>query len=134
MSTGVAEIDEQHKRIVSKMNELIAAVREGRGVEECEEILLFLKSYIPDHFAREKAIMKRLKYPYIEDHIDEHNAFLEDFVMLASEYKRDGGSVRLARKLQRMLLDWFTSHISSTDKRLGDHIREKLASKKRGKI
>lgn len=57
MTTGVPEIDAQHKELFEKMNEFAEALACGKGRAETGEMLDFLQFYAQWHFQREETCM-----------------------------------------------------------------------------
>lgn len=57
LSTGVRSIDDQHKELFDKINNLLAACREGKGKEEVAKVMKFLSDYVIDHFGTEEGYM-----------------------------------------------------------------------------
>src|SRR6185369_9913316 len=54
LATGIADIDNQHREIFSRVAKLTDACSDGRGKEEVLRLLLFLQDYIKEHSAPRK--------------------------------------------------------------------------------
>ena len=65
---GVDEIDEQHRELLARINNLATkvAIGDGSGIDET---LVFLTDYVHFHFGNEERIMRELAYPFMSDHI-----------------------------------------------------------------
>ncbi|MEW5774257.1 MAG: bacteriohemerythrin [Thermodesulfobacteriota bacterium] len=66
LELGVEEIDDQHKALVGYCNDLVAAVRAGRGPQAVARIMGRLREYTVAHFAAEERHMQRIGYPELE--------------------------------------------------------------------
>lgn len=62
-SVNIERIDNQHKKLVSYLNELFEAMRAGKGNEVLEKILNALLSYTNTHFASEEKLTQTHGYP-----------------------------------------------------------------------
>lgn len=123
MSVNVVEIDNQHKKLVSMINELNDAMAKGKGKEAIGKIINGLVSYATTHFATEEKYFDMFKYPGSLSHKKEH----ADFVKKVGEFQ-DGfnkGSLALTIEVMRFLKDWLTHHILGSDKKYGPFFNEK---------
>lgn len=123
MSVSVAEIDNQHKKLVAMINELNDAMAKGKGKEAIGKIINELITYATTHFATEEKYFDMFKYPGALVHKKEH----ADFVKKVGEFQ-DGfskGSLSLTIEVMRFLKDWLTKHILGSDKKYGPFFNEK---------
>ena len=65
LSTGVAEIDNQHKELFRRINDLFDACNQGKGKSEVAGVMEFLESYVVEHFGKEENYMKNTAMPAI---------------------------------------------------------------------
>ena len=65
--------------------------------------------------------MVLLKYPDLSRQEAEHQKLLEAFSQKVKEYQ--AGS-EVVDSLLQFLMDWFVSHASLEDRKIGDHLRE----------
>jgi len=89
-SVGVAEIDNQHRRLVELIDEMHIAMKEGHAREEAPKILGGLIDYTQKHFATEERLMDRYRYPAAAVHKDKHGRIVAR--VLEFKEKIDGGS------------------------------------------
>ncbi len=111
LDTGVALIDQQHRRIVDQINSLSAARDEDDG-DKVLATLAALSEYTAVHFAVEEALMEQCAYPYLKAHRRIHELFtrkLREFVGQA----RDGEDV--GAELLFMLRRWIINHVGNDD-------------------
>ncbi len=125
--TGVRECDEQHKKLVSIINELYEAMKQGKGKEIIDKILKELADYAHYHFDTEERLMTRYGYPDLPAHKKEH----EDFKKKVKEFidKKARGEVTLSVEIMNFLRDWLFHHIMEIDKKYGPFLSQKMGNK-----
>lgn len=62
-SVKVAEIDQQHKRLIVMINELHDAMKQGKGKDALGKIINGLISYTATHFDTEERYFDQFEYP-----------------------------------------------------------------------
>ena len=115
LDTGMAVIDQQHKVLIENFKLLLDRSREDRVAE----ILQFLQNYVVEHFGHEEALHEETKYPGAEEHLEIHNAFIQDFLKMKREYEADEEQQRLITllKLIHTLTVWVKNHIMGMDQK-----------------
>ncbi len=126
LAVGVSLIDDQHKELFKRINQLLEASSQGKGKEEIGKLIQFLSDYVVTHFGTEEKAMVQHGYGGIAAHKGEHLAFLRDFGDLAKSYEAQGASTSLVIALQRRVIDWLNNHIRQSDKALGVFLKTKL--------
>lgn len=121
-SVGYDKIDEQHQKLVGYINELHAAMLEGRGQEALVTILKKLVSYTQTHFAMEEKLMQQYNYPEYNKHKMEHEALVKKVLTVQQDMEEK--SVKLTLQVMNFLKDWLAKHIMGTDKRFGKFLNE----------
>ncbi len=122
-SVGIATFDEQHKRLISFIDELYQAMSQRRGDAAVVPILNNLVAYTKTHFAAEERAMEAFKYAGYPEHKQEHTALtlrVMDFVKQHQE-----GKAALSLEIGQFLKDWLTHHIVETDKQYGPYLASK---------
>jgi len=71
-SLGVASLDGQHRRIVELADDILQAVREGRGARHISSCFSKLREHSVYHFGDEEAFMRSVGYPALKTHAAEH--------------------------------------------------------------
>lgn len=122
-SVNIAEIDQQHKELVSMINELNDAMKERRGKEVLGKILNELFAYTATHFKTEEDLFAKYGYPSSESHKKEHVAFVKK----VSEFKEgfEKGRLSVTSEVMNFLSDWLRHHIMGTDKKYSQFLNEK---------
>ncbi len=121
LSVGVQRFDEQHRQLVTLINRLFNALREGRGDTVCVPILEELAAYTQNHFAAEEHQMSVHNYPDQENHKKAHADLLQRVVSFQEELKT--GRSMLSIDLMNFLKSWLINHIQGTDKHYGPFFR-----------
>jgi hemerythrin len=115
MSTGVPEIDAQHKELIKRLNELFERMQRGDGVQTISSVLDFVGNYATRHFAHEEECMNRMHCPAAIANKQAHAAFLTTFTTLRRRFDLEGPSALLAIETQKQLTTWLTGHICKVD-------------------
>lgn len=126
LSVGVAQIDDQHKSLIDKINSLLGAMAQGKGKDEIDSVIGFLADYVVTHFGDEEKLMVKHVYPDMKTHKAQHAAFIQDFKALKSEFDAQGASSHITMQVQRRVCDWLIGHIGKTDKALGAFLKTKM--------
>lgn len=111
--TGIKQIDDQHKKLIGYVNELIDALREGKGNEITGSLVLNLLEYAKTHFMLEEKAFYRFDYYDAERHTKEHHEFIKKVQQFNEAHKRQ--EVLLGSKLSTFLVDWVKNHILYED-------------------
>jgi len=112
---GVAEIDDQHKRLVGYVNELFDAMKSGKGKDVLGKILSSLINYTRVHFQTEEGLMMKHSYPEYTAHKKEHDALTDKVVALNKDFAE--GKMVMTVDVGTFLKDWLVNHIQKTDKK-----------------
>jgi hemerythrin len=113
LSVGIQEIDEQHKVLVSLLNEMHDAIHERHGREASIRILKRLTEYTKIHFAVEESLMRIFDYPGYEEHKKQHEQLIQEILDL--EYKIIEEEHAISFQLLHFLKMWLTKHILESD-------------------
>jgi len=126
LATGVKECDDQHKKLVSLVNDLYDAMKQGKGKEVLDKMLDELVKYAGYHFTTEETLMTKYGYPASElsAHKREHEAFKSKIKEFLD--KKAKGEVTLTVEVMTFLKDWLVKHIMGTDKKYGPFLVERM--------
>jgi hemerythrin len=124
LATGFTEIDNQHKELFKRINDLLDAMRIGKGKEEVGKVLKFLEDYTVYHFGNEENYMKKHNYPDYEGHKAQHTSLINDIQAMRAQFTKEGASSLLVIDIQKELGDWLMVHIGHVDKALGKFLNE----------
>lgn len=114
-SVGVAQLDEQHKKLVEIINKLHSAMIDGTSKEKLKEIINKLIEYTSYHFKSEETLFEQFDYEDTDSHIEEHKKFVEKVMSFKKEF--DEGITGITLEIITFLKDWLLNHIKGTDKK-----------------
>lgn len=123
LSVGIASIDDQHKTLFDKANQLFEAGKKNQAKEFISELLDFLQDYTKKHFADEEAYMRSINYPGYDSQRKMHEGFIAEVDNLKKEYIESGCNIMIILNANQMVVDWLLKHISSEDKKIGDYAK-----------
>lgn len=121
-SVHIQEVDEQHKVLVSLLNQLHVAIIEHHGKATSREILDRLAEYTRTHFMLEESLMRLTHYPGFEIHKQQHEELMAQVQSL--QHKLDNENTTITFELLHFLKSWLVQHINDSDKRFGAHFQK----------
>src|SRR5689334_13135894 len=122
LATGNEVIDNQHKELFKRFNDFQSACKEGKGLDELNDLLAFLGEYAKAHFALEEQLQKDHGYPDYLKHKQEHEGFIRNFKKLADQLNTNGTNPALLTQTNMTLVNWLTRHFTWTDQHLANFI------------
>ncbi len=127
MSVGVEELDAQHRKLITLINEAYAAIQTH---DESAMAVLIKKmhDYANEHFAYEEACLKKYEYPDFEGHKFLHVKFNHD----VDEFQRNLFEKTNLSQIFVYLSRWLTSHIMEEDKKYMGYMPKPEAAEKQG--
>jgi hemerythrin-like metal-binding protein len=123
LEVGHAKIDAEHRSLVEALNRLHAAMKQGKGKDEIEKTLLFLKDYTVEHFKGEERLMMAYRYPGANTHCAAHADLIKEVGTLIANFQ--AGKVVLTSSVLNFLEDWLVKHIQGEDMALGAFLKTK---------
>lgn len=125
---GMDEIDEQHRRLVSMVNQLHKAMKLKKGRQQLKEILGALAEYTVNHFKFEEKLFDEHGYPETDLHKKIHKNLVKQVTEFQSQLEQ--GKASLSMDLMGFLKDWLNNHILETDKKYVPFLLEKIKQDK----
>ena len=77
--TGMKKIDQQHKEIHARLNQLINILNHNCSIERISDFVECLEEYTMSHFRMEEEYMIETKYPGYVSHSNLHTALFDSF-------------------------------------------------------
>jgi len=119
--SDITVIDQQHRELVNKFNQLNEAVKNKESREDIYRIIDDVISYTRMHFTTEEQLMVKSGYPEIEAHQEKHKQLIDEALQLKGKLDLIG---------EQMFTDWLNhwpfasvlAHIQYADKQVEDHI------------
>jgi hemerythrin len=125
LSVGIDEMDQQHRKLISLVNQFHDALKAGKGDEAAKGILVQLVQYTHTHFAAEEQLQARYGYPELAAHKKLHAALLAQVNQMVDKIK--AGKMVSPVIIANFLKEWLTNHILGTDKLYGSFITASAA-------
>ena len=122
LSVGVAEIDEDHRKLIHIFNILNHAVADKESPEYLAATLEELLNCTVWHFSHEERLMLKHRYKETEEHKAEHRELIESAKELQQKILQADQPV--AEEHLAFLERWLTGHILTTDARLAAHLSQ----------
>ncbi|HYA86104.1 MAG TPA: bacteriohemerythrin [Nitrospirota bacterium] len=123
LSVNIKEFDEEHKKLISMVNDLHSAMGSGKGKEVMGPILVRLVDYTKTHFAAEEQLMRKHEYPGYVSHKSLHDDLTKQVMDLQNKFQE--GRMLVTVQVMNFLKDWLSNHIQNTDKKYGPYLNGK---------
>lgn len=122
-SIGIAEIDQQHKKLIDLINALHDAMTKGQAKTVLGKILGDLVSYCNGHFAIEEKLFDKYGYPDAADHKEKHQKMTSKVLALQQQFEQ--GKATITLDVMDFLQQWLHKHILGTDKKYSSFLIDK---------
>ena len=113
LDTGFADIDDQHKELVDKINKFYDVYQTG-NVVDIKIALQELLDYTVYHFSQEEKMLEEANYRMLEPHKKVHFNFVSKIKNCQASI--ENGDLEAGKELINLLDGWLFRHI-----RLNDH-------------
>lgn len=123
---GVDEMDEEHKTLVEKINNLAVAIEVGKVNGKLKSAFKDLFDYTREHFSREEVYQASIAYPDLEAHKELHRKLIEQLAGFSSELER--GQLRPV-EIMSFINNWLIKHILGVDMKYADFSRSGKVSR-----
>lgn len=121
-SVRVALMDDEHKVLFDLINQLNAAMMDGKSSDKVGEVMDALIDYTRFHFSHEEELLKKCNYPRLSEQERAHRAFVakvEEFKVALAQ-----GDVLVSVKVIEFLKDWLIKHIVNLDTKYSGYLIE----------
>ena len=119
---GVPDIDNQHKALVEKLNNLIDTYNDNP--DKIRDALDFLIDYALLHFETEERFMEQHNYPGLNEQIEEHRKFTKTVNQFVDDFLMMGPTPEIAKRIEKEVIEWIEHHILNVDKKIGEFIKK----------
>lgn len=123
LAVGHPTIDEQHRELFRRADDLIEAMLSGRAPREMKQLLAFLRDYCRDHFGMEERLMDSRRYPGAEPHKLAHREFERRFQEIEQDMAAKGPTATVVLATKDLIRGWLVDHIGAIDARLAAFLR-----------
>jgi len=118
LSVGIEEMDDEHKKLISLMNELSSKCETVAPKSEIGNSLEGLVSFARKHFAAEEALMTSIHYPDLEKHRRAHADLMNRLETEEKKFRFSEKAV-LDDGFFSFLQFWIRTHIQGNDSKYG---------------
>lgn len=115
-------IDADHMLLVKLVNSLHDAAAQKASDSTVIKRMAELVFYTQDHLLREEDVMAAVGFPGLEEHKQDHVAFLAQLHAMQRDYS--SGDSTSALELAALLRDWLSSHIRHADGELRQYLKD----------
>jgi hemerythrin-like metal-binding protein len=122
-SVGIAQIDDEHRRLIELLNKFQAAYKYHMGEEFEQQALKALVDYTKYHFKNEESLMQKYDYPDFNGHVEQHRAMIAEVDSFVRQYEEKGHEALEGVVLY--LQGWLIKHINGTDKQYSSFLNER---------
>ncbi|MDT8316429.1 MAG: bacteriohemerythrin [bacterium] len=122
-SVGIEEIDNQHQKWISIVNELHDSIIKTRGISALKELIREMEEYTDLHFSTEEEMLEKAEWPELDRHKRIHFSFKQQVMQL----KRDiyAGELVLRSQVMSVIKNWLVEHILKEDREYSKFIKNK---------
>jgi len=113
-SVGDNSIDEQHKKIISLINQLIEYHTDSANREIIAKVMNELVEYSQFHLNYEEKLLEELQYPELSQHKELHLKYLNGVSDLSSEIWGFDHK-EITHRVLKFLKEWWSNHILKED-------------------
>lgn len=115
LAMGIELIDDQHKAIIVKANEIFK-MDENTDKEDLKEIISYLMSYTNNHFLAEERLMIENDYDKLIEHRQQHNLFVEKVYKIYLRINTDQIDRKIFDDLKEIMAEWLGEHLHNDDR------------------
>lgn len=125
LSVGIDLIDEQHKMLIQRLQDVSEAIELNQGEGTIAKTLDFLVDYTDFHFSEEEKQMAELNYSGLALQQEQHKEFKESLERLEQDFEEDNATKELANHIRTFLFNWLIRHIREVDLEFGKFVKDK---------
>ena len=120
--TGNEMIDDQHKGLIGRINQLLESCEDGQGKVKAVKMLDYLMEYTDFHFSAEEKLQEEINYPGIQEHKAKHKEFKQAVEELQEMLQEEEGPTEaFVAQVQRNVVDWLFNHIKGFDRSVAEY-------------
>lgn len=123
LSVGVAEMDEEHRQFIARVNELNQAILESEDKATVTRAMEMMLAEAAHHFAHEEALLARWQYPGAAAHSAGHAQLMLQFERTMLEFAQADISFVWALKGLR-IKQLLVEHLLHEDMKYRDFLRK----------
>lgn len=122
-SLNVAEIDEQHKKLLGLVNDMYDAMHAGKGRDMIGTVITEFVDYTEYHFKAEERLLRENGYPEYDEHKEMHDNLSRKAHSIKEAF--DKGNAPTAIEVMLLLTNWLNTHILEEDRKYKPYTESK---------
>jgi len=116
MSVGIESLDNDHKKLIAILSQLMTAKNECFQQDSIEDIFAQLEYYCQSHFAREETLLANIDYQQLDAHKRSHQAFINKIPELKQQWFAEVEEPEAVKEqIVLFLQQWLVKHILEED-------------------
>jgi hemerythrin len=125
-SLNVTEIDEQHKKLVSLVNDMYDSMQAGKGRDMIGTVIAEFVAYTDYHFTAEERLLRQNGYPEYAEHKEMHDNLSRKAHSIKEAFDR--GNTPSAIEVMLLLTNWLNAHILEEDRKYKPYAESKITN------
>ncbi len=113
-------LDEQHKKLIGFINDLLAAIKNKKSEEVLDLVVKELSDYTFYHFSFEEDFMKDNQYSALDEHKEHHQDLINQLHEIINQIY--GENRDSSFELYTLLNNWLINHILAEDQKYKNYI------------
>ena len=124
-SVGSEKMDAQHRQLFAAINDLYDSMALAMpDHERALQCFKFLSDYTLSHFADEEELMRRMDFPGLQVHLQEHRKLIDQLHALAERLKQAKQDNFVDDDMVMFLVgDWLLKHVVEQDQEYAKALR-----------
>ncbi len=116
MSVGIESLDNDHKKLIAILSQLMSAKDENHQKDSIIDIFEKLEYYCQSHFEREETLLASINYQQFDSHKKSHQAFINKIPELKVQWLSAVSEPEAVKeKIVLFLQEWLVKHILEED-------------------
>ena len=120
-SVGDPLIDEQHQQFFAEVEQVLAAIDQGAGLEALAAFYRDFLGALATHFRDEEAMLERVNFPGVAEHRAEHQALLAGISEISDGLDGGHAPLDMSRAVQTAFMG-LVEHVIGVDMRFKSHL------------
>lgn len=122
MSVGINDMDDEHKELFIRINNLLKALLGGTKEYSIVELVTSINEYIVYHFRDEEKMLESYNYPHLDEQKKLHAIYEREFGLIEEQLRAGKFDATLLIDIQDKVINWLLNHIAKVDKKYGIYI------------
>jgi len=113
--TGIAEMDAQHKQLITLANQMYASFKFDKNKKEIKENIRSFMDFASYHFGNEENYLEKFNFEFAKEHSADHKLFLKTLSQFQIDYAAN--KVKFLDNTMESIKKWLFHHFSEVDKK-----------------